>query len=120
MRNLQQSAEDLRMKLQDAFKNNVLKKKWRLIEEGEGTINRKTTEFGIIDTVLGTIINWPLNVLLFWLVAQYNIGPVMAATAATVFFFVIAIVRKGIIAYRMFERKPDEPDDLYMKPEDWA
>jgi hypothetical protein len=120
MRNLHLNAEDLRMKLQDVFKNNVSKMKWRLTEKGEGFINKKTTEFGVIDTVAGTIINWPLNVLLFWAVAQYNIGPVMAATAATVFFFVIAIVRKGILAYHMFEKKSEEPDDLYMKPEDWA
>ena len=69
-------------------------------------------KFGLNDTIIGTIMNWPLNVLLFWIVAQYQIGPVMAATIATVFFFILAIIRKAIVAYYVFERKPKpEPYD---------
>lgn len=80
----------------------------------------KTMKFGLNDTIIGTIMNWPLNVLMFWLVAQYQIGPVMAASIATVFFFVLAIIRKAIVAYYVFERKPKpEPYDA-QDPASWG
>ena len=80
----------------------------------------KTMRFGLNDTIIGTVMNWPLNVLMFWVVAQYQIGPVMAATIATIFFFMLAIVRKAVVAYYVFERKPKpEPYDA-QDPESWG
>ena len=77
-------------------------------------------KFGLNDTIIGTVMNWPLNVLLFWIVAQYQIGPVMAATIATVFFFVLAIIRKAVVAFYVFERQPkSEPYDA-QDPSSWG
>jgi hypothetical protein len=80
----------------------------------------KTMKFGLNDTIIGTIMNWPLNVLMFWLVAQYQIGPVMAASIATVFFFVLAIIRKAIVAYYVFERKPKPVPYDAQDPASWG
>lgn len=82
--------------------------------------SRKTFKFGLNDTIIGTIVNWPLNVLLFWLVAQYSVEPVAAATYATVFFFIIAIVRKAAVAYYVFERKPKPKPYDAQDPASWG
>jgi hypothetical protein len=44
----------------------------------------------------------------------------MAATIATVFFFVLAIIRKAVVAYYVFERQPkSEPYDA-QDPSSWG
>lgn len=80
----------------------------------------KTMKFGLNDTLIGTVMNWPLNVLLFWIVAQYQIGPIMAASIATVFFFILAIIRKAVVAYYVFERKPNPKPYDAQAPESWG
>lgn len=77
-------------------------------------------KFGLNDTLIGTVMNWPLNVLLFWIVAQYQIGPIMAASIATVFFFILAIIRKAVVAYYVFEREPKPKPYDAQAPESWG
>jgi len=64
----------------------------------------KTMRFGLNDTIIGTVMNWPLNVLVFMAVEAYSISPVWAATYTTIIFFIIAILRKAVVAYYVFEK----------------
>jgi len=50
-----------------------------------------------IDTLIGTIINLPLNIALLWVANMMNLSIWLTGVALSVVFFVIAIVRKTIV-----------------------
>ena len=58
----------------------------------------------ISDTVIGTVINFPLNMLAMWLIFKMKLGVVSSSVLLWVVFTSVAIVRKYCLRV-YFEKK---------------
>lgn len=51
----------------------------------------------IIDTAIGTAINFPLNILLLWVASSLNLTILQTSLMLSVIFIVMAIIRKTVV-----------------------
>ena len=56
--------------------------------------SKKAWTEAISDTFIGTIINFPLNMLAMWFIFQYNLTVVESSVLLWIVFTAIAIIRK--------------------------
>jgi len=61
----------------------------------------------IVDTLLGTAINLPLNIILLWLAHKWSLSIVDTGVLLAIVFFIIAIIRKTIVRV-YFKHKEDK------------
>ena len=66
--------------------------------------NKAAWREAISDTVIGTIINFPLNVLAMWFIFKTNMGVVMSSAFLWLVFTSVAIMRKYFLRV-YFEKK---------------
>jgi hypothetical protein len=66
--------------------------------------NRAAWREAISDTIIGTIINFPLNVLAMWFIFKAQMGVFMSSAFLWLMFTSVAIVRKYCLRV-YFEKK---------------
>lgn len=66
--------------------------------------NKAAWREAISDTVIGTIINFPLNILAMWFIFKTNMGVFMSSAFLWLVFTSVAIVRKYFLRV-YFEKK---------------
>jgi len=51
----------------------------------------------VTDTALGTVINFPLNILLLWMAARMQLDILQTSIMLSMVFIMVAIVRKTVV-----------------------
>jgi len=51
----------------------------------------------VADTALGTVINFPLNILLLWMAARMQLDILQTSIMLSMVFIMVAIVRKTVV-----------------------
>lgn len=59
-----------------------------------------------VDTIIGTLINFPLNIVLLYMAAELELSIMTTGVMLTTVFFIFAIVRKALT--RIFFKKREE------------
>ena len=66
--------------------------------------NKAAWKEAISDTVIGTIINFPLNLLAMWFIFKTHMGVIMSSAFLWLVFTSVAIIRKYFLRV-YFEKK---------------
>lgn len=65
---------------------------------------RKHLKEAIFDTLLGGVINFPLNILMLWICSLYGLNVFWTSVVITIFFTFVAITRKVLVRHHFYKQ----------------